>query len=71
MSNLRYFDLSPTALAGQTAQCPECEGSIGRDKCWLCDGYGRVVVCSCGCGALLPDNGRDETGRPIGGNHGS
>ena len=24
---------------------------------------GRVKVCSCGCGATLPDNGRDEAGR--------
>ena len=25
----------------------------------------RVVVCDCGCGATLPDNGRDEAGKPL------
>lgn len=69
MTSLRFFDLSAEALRGQTVQCPECGGSISKDRCWLCDGYRRVSVCSCGCGSLLPDNGRDETGRPIGGSH--
>jgi len=65
MTNLRFFDLSAEALKGHAARCPECEGLMSKDKCWVCDGYGRIVICSCGCGALLPDNGRDETGRPI------
>jgi hypothetical protein len=34
-------------------------------KCWKCEGHRRLVVCSCGCGATLPDNGCDETGRPM------
>jgi DnaJ-class molecular chaperone len=62
------------------ARCGDCEGTgwitdrihmgdrVGTRTypCGRCDGIGRLIVCSCGCGATMPDNGRDEAGRPLG-----